>query len=120
MTRSRASAKAAGTRWESEIVRALIARGWIHAERRRLNGAKDRGDIAGIPGVVIEAKSTNRLELAAAVDEAGAEALNDNTGVLGYSHGVAWLKRKGRSRAEDGYVAMTGATFMALLKEAGY
>lgn len=120
MTRNRASAKKAGTSWETEIVRALIARGWPHAERRRLAGARDRGDIAGVAGVVIEAKNTNRLELAAAVDEAQTEARNDNTGVFGVSHGVAWIKRKGKPRAEDGYVVMTGETFMNLLKEANY
>lgn len=120
MTRSRASAKKAGTSWETEIVRALNAHGWPHAERRRLAGARDRGDIAGIAGWVIEAKNTNRLDLAGAVDEAIAEARNDNTGVFGVSHGAAWIKRKGRSKAEDGYVVLTGSTFMQLLKEAGY
>lgn len=120
MTRNRASAKKAGTSWESEIVRALIAHGWPHAERRRLAGSRDRGDIAGVAGVVIEAKNMARLDLAGAVDEARAEALNDSTGVFGTSHGVAWLKRKGRSKAEEGYVVMTGSTFMQLLKEANY
>lgn len=120
MTRSRKTARQAGTKWESEIVRALIAHGWPHAERRRLAGARDRGDIAGVAGVVIEAKNTNELRLSEAVNEARAEALNDNTGVFGVSHGVAWLKRKGKSTAEDGYVVMDGATFMALLKEANY
>ncbi len=120
MTRSRATAKKAGTSWESAIVQALVDHGWPHAERRRLAGAKDRGDIAGIAGVVIEAKNTARIELAAAVDEARAEAKNDNTGVLGLSHGVAWIKRKGKSSPLDGYVVMDGATFLTLLKEANY
>lgn len=115
MTRSRASAKKAGTSWETEIVRALIAAGWPHAERRRLAGAYDKGDVAGVPGVVIEAKNTNRLELAAAVDEARAEADNASAAL-----GVAWLKRKGKTAAEDGYVVMDGATFLTLLREAGY
>jgi hypothetical protein len=115
VTRSRASAKQAGTKWESEIVRTLIANGWANAERRRLNGTHDRGDIAGIPGVVIEAKSTNRLELATAVDEATEEAANAGTNI-----GVAWLKRKGRTNAADGYVVMDGYVFMQLLKEAGW
>lgn len=120
MTRSRATARQAGTRWETEIVRTLIAAGWPHAERRRLAGAKDRGDIAGVAGLVIEAKNTNRLDLASAVDEARIEARNDNTGVFGVTHGVAWLKRKGKTSAGEGYVVMTGDTFLALLKEAGY
>lgn len=120
MTRSRATARQAGTKWETEIVNRLIEAGWIHAERRRLAGARDRGDIAGVAGVVIEAKNTNRLELAAAVDEARTEAHNDNTGVFGVSHGVAWIKRKGKTSALDGYVVMDGRTFIALLKEANY
>jgi ubiquinone biosynthesis protein UbiJ len=115
MTRSRASAKQAGTAWETTIVRALIDHGWTHAERRRLASNSDRGDIAGIPGVVIEAKNTNRLDLATAVDEATVEAANDGT-----PYGVAWIKRKGRTTAEDGYVVMRGETFMALLKEGGW
>lgn len=115
MSRSRATAKKAGTSWETEIVRALVDAGWPHAERRRLAGAYDKGDIAGIAGVVIEAKNTNRLELAAAVDEARTEANNAAAAL-----GVAWLKRKGKTAAEHGYVVMDGATFMNLLKEAGY
>lgn len=104
-----------GTRWESQIVAALIAAGWPHAERRSLNGAHDKGDIAGIPGLVIEAKDHKRLTLAEFVDQATTEATNANAPI-----GVAWLHRKGKSSPLDGYVVMTGATFVQLLKEAGY
>lgn len=115
MTRNRASAKKAGTAWETAIVAALARNGWPHAERRRLAGVLDRGDIAGVAGVCIEAKNTARLDLAGAVDEANREARNAGAGI-----GAAWLKRRGRTAAEDGYVVMDGETFMALLAEAGY
>ncbi len=115
MTRNRASAKKAGTSWESEIVRTLIANGWPHAERRRLSGANDKGDIAGVVGVCIEAKNTSRIELAAALDEALAEARNANAAI-----GAAWIKRRGKASASDGYVVLDGRTFTQLLKEAGY
>ena len=46
MTRSRASAKQAGTRFESAIVDYLASRGWRHAERRAKTGALDKGDKA--------------------------------------------------------------------------
>lgn len=115
MTRSRRTAREAGTKWETAIVAALIDAGWPHTERRRLAGSNDRGDIAGITGVCIEAKNTNRLELAAAVDEAKTEAAN-----AGARIGVAWIKRKGKASPLDGYVVMDGATFLALLGEAGY
>lgn len=64
MTRSRASAKQAGTRFESAIVDYLASRGWRHAERRAKTGALDKGDITGIPGVVIEAKDVAKITLA--------------------------------------------------------
>lgn len=49
MTRSRRSAKQAGTRFETAIAAALAAAlDDDRIERRTRNGAKDRGDIAGI------------------------------------------------------------------------
>lgn len=111
MSRNRAK----GTAWESAIVRALIDNGWPHAERRALAGANDKGDIAGIAGVVIEAKSVKAITLADFLDQAHTE--RDNAGA---SIGAAWIKRRGKTSAEHGYVVMDGATFMQLLKEAGY
>lgn len=107
--------KAKGTSWESAIVAFLNDQGWPHVERRTLNGATDRGDIAGIPGVVIEAKSVKTITLGAFVDEAAKERAND-----GADLGVAWIKRRGKTSAEHGYVVMDGAQFAWLLKEAGY
>lgn len=107
--------KRVGTAWESEVVRFLRAAGVVHAERRALNGAKDRGDIAGLPGLVIEAKSAARLDLAGWLAEAEAERVND-----GAEFGVVWAKRKGRASAGAGYVVMDGATLVRLLRAAGY
>lgn len=115
MSRNRASAKKAGTSWESEIVRALIAAGWPYAERRRLNGSYDRGDIAGVAGVVIEAKNTKAIDLAGALNEAIAEGVTANAAVA-----VAWIKKRGTASADGGYVVMDGHQFMQLLKKAGY
>lgn len=45
------------------VVGYLNDHGYPHAERRRLMGVADQGDIAGIPGVVIEVKGdrSNRI-----------------------------------------------------------
>ena len=54
MTRSRASAKQAGTRWESAIVDYLVSRGWRHAERRAKTAPTGRplkGDHLSFAGV---------------------------------------------------------------------
>lgn len=52
-----ATAKAKGRMVEQALVAYLRDHGYPYAERRRLSGAHDRGDIAGVPGVVIEVKS---------------------------------------------------------------
>ena len=115
MTRTRRSAKQAGTAWETAIVGYLRDQGWPHAERRARTGARDQGDIAGVVGVCIEAKNTARIEPATFLDEATTEAAHARAGI-----GVAWIKRRGRSSPGKGYVLMDGDTFTQLLKEAGY
>lgn len=104
--------KAKGTRWESAIVAALQRAGFEHAERRAGTGAADRGDITGLPGLVIEAKDCGRMELGVWVNEAAAETVN-----AGARYGVVWHHRKNKSRAEDGYVTMSGANFLRLLQD---
>lgn len=104
-----------GTSWESQIVAFLRDNGFPHVERRALAGARDRGDIAGIPGVVIEGKSAARMDLAGWVAEAETERVND-----GAAFGVVWAKRKGKTSAADGYVVLPGAQFAQLLRAAGY
>jgi len=105
--------KTKGSAWERAIVLALQAAGWPFAERRLAGSAKDRGDIAGVPGIVIEAKNTATRRLADWIDETELERVNDGAWL-----GVVWHKRTGRAAAADGYVTMTGAQFLALLGQA--
>lgn len=107
--------KAKGTAWESAVVDCLQTLGVPHAERRALNGAADKGDIAGLPGVVIECKNAARVELGSWVDEAVAERDNARAAV-----GVVWHKRRGHTAAALGFVTMPGWQFVQLLREAGY
>jgi hypothetical protein len=107
--------KQRGTRWETAIVDYLRTVGAPHAERRAKNGAKDRGDVAGVVGVVIEAKSAARTELAAWIDEAEVERRHDGAVI-----GLVWHHRRGKASPADGYVTMTGSTLVGLLRAAGY
>lgn len=109
------ASKRKGTAWESAIVQFLRENGVPHAERRALGGSKDRGDIAGIPGVVIEAKSAARIQLSGWMDEAKAERANDGARV-----GVVWIKRRGKASPGSGFVILDGDALLQLLADAGY
>lgn len=105
------ASKRKGTAAETAVVGYLRATGFPHAERRALNGASDRGDIAGIPGVVIEVKNTARIELAAHLDEALAERDNDGAEIA-----ALWHKRRGKGNPKDWFVTLDGATFALLMR----
>jgi len=109
------ASKRKGTGWESAVVAYLKENGVAHAERRALNGSTDRGDVAGIPGVVIECKNEKAVSLAAYADETERERVND-----GARHAAAWIKRRGKASPADGYVLLSGAGFLRLLADAGY
>jgi hypothetical protein len=64
MLRMSTKSKTKGTTAERMVVR-YLQQWWPAAERRALSGNKDKGDVAGIPGVVVEVKAAARLELAA-------------------------------------------------------
>ena len=106
--------KQVGTAWESAIVTYLNDSGYPHAERRTLSGSNDKGDIAGLPGICIEAKSCKTVTVPAWIDEVIVEKANANAVI-----GVVWWKRRGRTSPASGFVAMTGEQFVELLKLIG-
>ncbi|WP_402465719.1 hypothetical protein [Isoptericola aurantiacus] len=114
MTRNRASAKAAGTRFESSVVGYLAEHVDDRIERRRQSGANDRGDVSGLrhmgARVVVEAKNVSRLSLSAWVEEADVERRNDDAQV-----GLVVHKRHGRGDPGDQYVTLTLRDLVALL-----
>ncbi|MDT0442343.1 hypothetical protein [Streptomyces johnsoniae] len=75
--------KAKGTKAETEVVR-YLRQWWPAAERRALSGNKDKGDVAGIPGVVVEVKAAATQQLTAWKRETEQERINAAalTGVL--------------------------------------
>lgn len=109
-------ARRLGTTWETAVVDYLREHGFPWAERRALAGAKDKGDIGGlVGGPVIECKNHRAIDLASFVDEANEEARNADA-----PFGVAVVKRRGRASAGEGYAVMDFATFVDLLRQAGY
>jgi len=117
MTRSRASAKAAGARFERDIADYLAATVDDRIDRRVKTGAADKGDIGGVRinehRVVIEAKNHARLDLAGWYAEASIEAAND-----GAPLGVIAHKRRGTTKPEHQWITMTLADFAWLIRQA--
>lgn len=115
MTRNRASAKKAGTRFESGVAAYLAANVDDRIERRAKTGAKDRGDISGVRTphghrLVLECKDVARPDVPRWVREAALEAGNDDA-----IAGVVVAKRRGTADPGEQWVHMTLADLVALL-----
>ncbi|QCR53222.1 hypothetical protein C1N80_06255 [Brachybacterium sp. SGAir0954] len=114
MTRTRASARAAGARFERQIADWLAHHLDDRIDRRVKTGAKDRGDIGGIRHrghrVVLELKDTARTDLAGWIHEAHLEAGNDDAAI-----GVVVHKRRGTTDPAQQWVHMTLADLAWLL-----
>lgn len=78
------TAKTKGRATEAALVDWLRSNGYPHAERRRLTGTHDQGDITGIPGLCVEVKSGARPAIPQWLAELDAEIVNADaeTGVL--------------------------------------
>lgn len=95
-----ASIKAKGRNAENLVVE-YLRRWWPMAERRRLNGIHDRGDVAGIPGTVVEVKSGAKIELGTWMRELDREMINDKA-----DHAVLVIKPRGTTDAADFYAVV--------------
>ena len=115
MTRTRASARAAGARFERSIADHLAARVSEFVDRRVKTGAKDRGDIANLRSthglrIVVECKDTARLELSQWRAEAELEAGNDDAPIALVVH-----KRRGHGKPGEQWVTCTVDDLVTLL-----
>ena len=117
MTRSRASAKAAGSTFERQVADYRAEHLDDRIDRRVKTGAKDKGDIGGIRlrghRVVVECKNHARVDLAGWIAEAQIQADND-----GAPLGVVVHKRRGVAKPERQWVTMTLADLAWLIREA--
>ena len=116
MSRSRASAKAAGARFERVIADCLAHHLDDRIDRRVKGGAVDKGDIGGVRThtghkVVVEAKDhSGRYEVGPWLREADTERINDNAEV-----GIVIAKRRGVSDPLQQVVFMEVSDFIALI-----
>lgn len=115
MTRNRASAKAAGARFERLIADHLALMVDDRIDRRVKTGAKDKGDIAGLrvhgQRIAIECKDYGgRLEAGPWLNEAETERGHDDA-----LAGLVVAKRRGTSDPGDQIVLCTVRDLIALI-----
>ena len=115
MSRSRASAKAAGTRFERLIADCFADHVDDRIDRRTKTGNKDKGDIGGLrhmgQRVVLEVKDYGgRLNVGPWLNEADIERGNDDAGVA-----AVIAKRRGQADPLDQTVLMTVRDLISLL-----
>lgn len=106
-----------GTSFETSLLPALRTV-WPHAERRALQGAKDKGDFLLPSGLfAIEAKNCSQPKIPEWLREAKAEANNADVPV-----GVVIAKRRGTTDPMEQFVHMALDDFLWLAKyaEAGW
>lgn len=114
MTRSRASAKAAGSSMERLVADYFRDNGFPFADRRVKTGARDTGDVGGVHvhdrRLAIEVKNTAKISLGTWAAEAEVERINDQA-----LAGIVIHKRHGKGKAEDQWVTMTLRDLLAII-----
>lgn len=107
--------KQKGTAAESAVVSFLRTAGFPYAERLALQGGKDRGDITGIPGVVIEVKAVQEYAFNQWLTEARVE--RDNAGA-DFGLVVAKPRLVGTTKTGQWYALMYAFDYLALVSQA--
>ena len=115
MSRSRASAKKAGTAFESLVVAYLAEHVDDRIERRAKSGAKDRGDVSGLrhmgERLVVECKDYGgQIKAGEWITEAHTEAGNDSAVA-----GIVIAKRRGTTDPGGQWVLMTVNDLVGIL-----
>jgi hypothetical protein len=103
--------KAKGSSAERDVVNWL--KKWFPYAERRIAGAHlDKGDIAGVNGVVIEVKNHRKLDLSAWVKELEVEIQNDKAWT-----GVVIHKRTGKGDVGEWYATMPAKLWIELINK---
>lgn len=107
--------RAKGTMFESAVAQFFRENGFPHVERRALHGTQDKGDLTGMPGLVVECKNHKELSLSEWLRETEVERQNADA-----DFGILVAKRRGIWDAGQSYAVMTLDAMARLLKQAGY
>jgi hypothetical protein len=114
MSRSRASARQAGSKFERDIADYFRSAWCKFIDRMPKHGSRDQGDIqnfyVGDTQVAVECKVVAKIDLAGWYKEAQTEAMN-----LGAPVGIVVAKRRGLAAPANQWCIMTVGDFVYLL-----
>ena len=117
VSRTRASAKAAGASFERLVADYLADQVDDRIDRRVKTGRADKGDIGGVRlrghRIVLECKNHARMDLPGWYAEAETECAHDDALLGAVVH-----KRRGTARPERQWVTMSLGDFARLVREA--
>lgn len=102
-----------GSSWERQVSDWLNTLGW-KTDRQPRHGRADIGDIAGMPGTVIQCKNWKSFNLAEWV-----RGMEEQMGNASADMGVVIAKRLGKGSVDDAYAIMPAKLWAQLMKEAG-
>jgi hypothetical protein len=102
--------KRKGNAAELAVARWLREWGWLNAERSRSGWHDDRGDIDGLPGVVVEVKNEKRIDIPGYIGELIVEMNNADAWT-----GVCIVKRRGSVDVDDWYAIMPAYVWAELM-----
>lgn len=108
------NSRAKGATYERDVVAYFKDNGRPHMERRLGGMAADKGDLNGIPGVVIECKNRKDFDLAGYMAQ-----LEQEIATAGAETGVVIIKRRGVTDVGQHYALLPVARWAELLLESG-
>jgi hypothetical protein len=105
--------KQKGTLAETAVAE-YLKKTWPAVERRTLSGAKDKGDILGVPNFVVEVKNQRTYKISEWLKETEQERANAGT-----DYGVLVVKPNGVgvSRTQDWWAIVSLETLTQLIKD---
>lgn len=109
------TAKTKGRETENLWIERLRAEGWVNAERRRLAGSADQGDVTGLPGQCIEVKSAACWQPVEWLRQLDVEMVNSASDV-----GYVVARPKGKPDPQDWVIVMRPEMLFQLLRDAGW
>ena len=109
------TAKAKGRATENQAVEWLRSKGFHNAERRRLAGSLDQGDVTGMPGICVEVKSAAQWKPVQWLRECEVERENAQAELA-----FVMARPKGGTNVDDWVIMMTPDQLIELMDQADW